>query len=261
MANYKALVFDLDGTLLKSDKTISSRTLENLRRCKSAGIAIGISTSRSENNSMKFIRELQPDFVISSGGALLKLHEKYVYRAEFSPEETSNIINMIREICGDDCEITVDTINAHFWNYKSNPLKSDPSWGGSVYSDFSDFSECALKICAEVKSAEQLQKLADECTNCDCIKFSDSNWCKFTKKSATKENAILRLCDVCGITTEEIIAFGDDFVDIGMLKLCGLGVAMGNAIDEVKQIADVVIGSNDCDGIAEFLEKMFFQSN
>ncbi|MBD5520522.1 MAG: HAD hydrolase family protein [Lachnospiraceae bacterium] len=50
-----------------------------------------------------------------------------------------------------------------------------------------------------------------------------------------------------------IIAFGDDYADIGMLKLCGRGIAMGNAINEVKEEADCVIGSNDEDGIAEYL--------
>ena len=53
------------------------------------------------------------------------------------------------------------------------------------------------------------------------------------------------------------MAFGDDYVDIGMLKLCGLGIAMGNAIKEVKEIADVVIGTNDNDGIADFLIDTF----
>lgn len=56
-----------------------------------------------------------------------------------------------------------------------------------------------------------------------------------------------------GFGTEAIIAFGDDYADIGMLELCGLGVAMGNAIEEVKERADFVIGSNDEDGIAVFL--------
>lgn len=51
-----------------------------------------------------------------------------------------------------------------------------------------------------------------------------------------------------------LLAFGDDYADIGMLQLCGTGVAMGNAIDEVKDKADVVIGSNDEDGIAVFIE-------
>lgn len=59
---------------------------------------------------------------------------------------------------------------------------------------------------------------------------------------------------MCGFGTDSIIAFGDDFADMGMLKLCGLGVAMGNAIEEVKNSADLVIGSNDEDGIAAYLE-------
>ena len=59
---------------------------------------------------------------------------------------------------------------------------------------------------------------------------------------------------MCGFGTESIIAFGDDYADIGMLQLCWTGVAMGNAIDEVKDKADVVIGSNDEDGIAVFIE-------
>lgn len=90
-------------------------------------------------------------------------------------------------------------------------------------------------------------------SECDCLRFSDGYWYKFTKKTATKENAIIEVCSVCQITAEEIMAFGDDYVDIGMLRLCGKGVAMGNAIDEVKRNADLVIGSNDEDGIAAYL--------
>ncbi|MBQ9135222.1 MAG: HAD hydrolase family protein, partial [Lachnospiraceae bacterium] len=71
----------------------------------------------------------------------------------------------------------------------------------------------------------------------------------------TKEKAIEIVCDACNIGLADITAFGDDFADIGMLKLCGVGVAMGNAIDEVKEIADFVIGRNDEDGIAEYVEK------
>ena len=57
------------------------------------------------------------------------------------------------------------------------------------------------------------------------------------------------------VSIDSIIVFGDDYADIGMLELCGIGVAMGNAIDEVKERADIVIGSNDEDGIPEILCK------
>ena len=56
------------------------------------------------------------------------------------------------------------------------------------------------------------------------------------------------------MNTEEMIAFGDDFNDIGMLKLCGKGIAMGNAIDEVKAIADYITKTNNEDGVAYYLE-------
>ncbi len=54
----------------------------------------------------------------------------------------------------------------------------------------------------------------------------------------------------------EIMSFGDDLADVGMLKMSGLGVAMGNSIDEVKMNADIVIGNNDEDGIAVFLDSL-----
>ncbi len=255
MKKCKLLLFDLDGTLLQSDKTISKRTLAGLKRCKEEGILIGVSTSRSEQNSLVYLRELLPDVLISSGGALVKYKTEYIYKAEFSVEETKSMIDMARKICGSDCEITMDTIDAHYWNYKIDPKKLDKSWGDSIYTDFSDFNECSLKMCVEIFEQDKADKLARSLSDCDCIRFSDGFWYKFTKKNVTKENAIMKITEVCEFSTDSIIAFGDDYADIGMLKLCGTGVAMGNAIDKVKEKADFVIGSNDEDGIAEFIEQ------
>lgn len=250
----KLLLFDLDGTLLQSDKTISQRTLSVLRKCRQEGILIGVSTSRSEQNSLVYLNELMPDILISSGGALVKYGTEYIYKADFSVAETKAIIDLARSVCGNDCEITIDTIDAHYWNYKIDPKKLDQSWGDSTYTDFSDFAECALKICVEIFEQDKANELAERLSDCDCIRFSDGYWYKFTKKNVTKENAIMKITEVSGFGTESIIAFGDDFADIGMLELCGLGVAMGNAIEEIKEKADIVIGSNDEDGIAVFLE-------
>ena len=236
MKKCKLLLFDLDGTLLQSDKTISTRTLSALKKCRENDILIGVSTSRSEQNSLVFLNELMPDILISSGGALVKYKTEYIYRAEFSEEET------------------IDTIDAHYWNYKIDPKKLDKSWGDSIYTDFSDFNECSLKMCVEIFNQDKADKLTRSLSDCDCIRFSDGFWYKFTKKNVTKENAIMKITEVCGFSTDSIIAFGDDYADIGMLELCGTGVAMGNAIDEVKERADIVIGSNDEEGIADFIE-------
>lgn len=199
---------------------------------------------------------MKPDILISSGGALVKRGNEYIYKAEISVKETRDMIETARRICGEDCEITVDTVDKHYWNYKNDPKELDKSWGDTVYTDFGDFEHPSLKVCVEIFDGKKAEALKKELLYYDCIRFSDGYWYKFTKSEVTKEKAIRVVCDACNISLSDIIAFGDDFADIGMLKLCGLGIAMGNAIDEVKVVADVVIGRNDEDGIAEYLEKI-----
>ena len=256
METYRLLLFDLDGTLLCSDKRITGRTLQALQKCREKGMMIGVSTSRGEGNALPFIKELRPDILIASGGALIRYRGEYIYRAEFTPERTRQIIAAARSVCGMDCEITIDTVDAHYWNYRDNPKKLDKSWGDSIYTDFRDFGKCALKMCVEILDDGDARRLREMLEDCDCIRFSDGYWYKFTKKGVTKEEAILKACAACGIGAEEVMAFGDDYADVGMLRLCGRGIAMGNAIDEVKAATDFVIGSNDEDGIAVYLESL-----
>lgn len=249
----KLLLFDLDGTLLRDDKSVSQAVMEAVQECRKKGILIGVATSRGEQNALSFTEVLYPDLLIASGGAVVKYHDRYIYTAGFSGEETKGMIAAAREVCGADCQITVDTMDSHYWNYLVDPKKQYTSWGESIYTDFSDFQEPSLKMCVEIFKEEQAERLRELLDDCDCIRFSDGYWYKFTKKTATKERAILEACAVCGIRTEEITAFGDDYADIGMLSLCGKGIAMGNAVDAVKEKADLVIGSNEEDGIAEYL--------
>lgn len=254
MGPCRLLLFDLDGTLLRSDKTISQRTMVALERCRKKGLMLGIATSRSEPNSIAYLKELRPDVLITSGGALVKHVGEWAEQASFSEDETSAMIAAARAVCGAECQITIDTIQANYWNNKAEPWKQDRGWGESIYTDYSDFHECAIKMCVEIFSQDQAEELSCRLPDCDCARFSDGYWYKFTKKDATKENAIRKVAAADGFSVENIIAFGDDYADMGMLELCGLGVAMGNAIAPVKEKADVVIGSNDEDGIADFLE-------
>ena len=68
----RCLLFDLDGTLLRSDKSISPRTLRALEACRERGLRIGISTNRAENRAKPFLDLIKPEVVISSGGALVR---------------------------------------------------------------------------------------------------------------------------------------------------------------------------------------------
>ena len=250
----KLLLFDLDGTLLKSDKTVSARTLNALGKCKEKGILIGISTSRAIHNCMSLLPDLKPDLFIASGGAVIDYRGEIIGTFELSGEETRSVIDTARALCG-DCEIAVDTLNAYYNNYRVNPNKKIPNWGETTYSDFTDFNKKSLKVSVEVFDETKAQELAQRFPDCDFHRFVGTSWYKFSKKEATKENAVKFAAAALSINLRDTAAFGDDVADIGMLKLCGTGVAMGNAIDAVKDAADIVIGSNDEDGIAEYLEK------
>ena len=206
-----------------------------------------------------FLPDINPDILISSGGALVKKGQTYIYKAEFSVKETQRMIVAARKICGADCEITIDTLKNHYWNYKVDPKKQDQSWGESLYTDFNDFDQEALKMCVEIFEPDQAEALKKALPECDCLRFSDGFWYKFTKAGVTKEKAISEACAACKISLTDVIAFGDDYADIEMLNVCGVGVAMGNAIDEVKKSADIVIGTNEDDGIAEYLEAENYQ--
>lgn len=253
------LLFDLDGTLLHSDKTISRYTLENLNRCRQLGLLIGIATSRGEQNAMGFLRQLQPDAIITSAGALVRCKEEISHINGFSAEETSHVLKTLRTVCGADVPMTVDTVDDYYRNYEVPATDADQTWAMGHMTDYKGFAQPSLKICFECHDPALPQAVAAALPHCDLIHFSDGPWYKLTPKGATKENAILQMCDTLGLQPAHIIAFGDDYADIGMLKMCGLGIAMGNAIDEVKQVADIIIGNNDDDGIASWLEVTFLR--
>lgn len=253
----KLLLFDLDGTLLTSDKRISEANIAALKKCRERGYLIGVSTSRSEQNCLSVLEDLIPDILITGAGALIKINGEYIYKALFSEDRTSEMIAIAKKICGNDCEITIDTLDKHYWNYIADPSKSDETWGESIWTDYSDFKEEALKMCVEIFDDNIAIKLKEALADCDCIRFSDGYWYKFTKKGVTKEDAVRLVCDSLAISIDDVTAFGDDYADIGMLKISGIGVAMGNAVDEVKKISDVVIGSNDDNGIAVYLNHLF----
>ena len=119
------------------------------------------------------------------------------------------------------------------------------------------FREKALKVTVDIRNPDHAAAMKAAFPDYDCLSYVGTFWHKFTRRDTTKESAIRILCRRCGIAAESLMGFGDDVPDIGMLELCGVGVAMGNAREAVKEAADVVIGTNDADGIADYLTQTF----
>lgn len=254
----KMIVTDLDGTLLRSDKTISERTLCTFEKCRAQGIFICAATARSENSARKYLELLVPDIIISNGGAFARCCGEIIYESMLEPKTVQGIIAMCKRFQPYG-EIAVEADNGYYWNYKKKP-SADSDYAYAVYSDFSDFDRSAYKITAELENEEDMHRIAAEFQQCECLSFSGEIWRGFADKSADKVTALKKISERLGIHAENIAAFGDDFNDIGMLKYCGTGVAMGNAAEKTKHAANVICGTNDNDGLAKFIELNILKS-
>ena len=252
MENISIILSDLDGTLFRNDKSISNFTKETIRRAQAKGILFGICTSRAKVNAIKFLEGIEPDILITNGGGIVYYQDKKIYNCEFSVEEVRKLIAAAFEVFGKDVILSADNEHALYSNSKEE--LGDKFW---TFNDFLDFQEPCMKMCIESLDKEKVEKVASVIglENVDYLPFSDIPWYKLSKKAATKEKAIEELCRHLNITSSKIAAFGDDFNDIGMLKLCGKGIAMENAIEEVKQAADKVCASNEADGVAKWIEE------
>lgn len=249
----KIVLVDLDLTLLHSDGSLSERNIIALKKCQKNGILVGFCTSRGTTRIKEFTEKINPELWICNAGACIYFKGDLIHAQTFTLEETHGLFNKVYEICGPDAEITVDTLDDFFWNRKEN--KSTQYMPDSKYDDCKNFPEPAMKFCVQTNDAEKADKIIKDFPNCSALPFSDIPWYKFSPKSATKENAILFLEEYFKIPVSKMISFGDDYADIGMLKTTGIGVAMGNAIPAVKEIANATTLTCDEDGVADFLEK------
>jgi len=255
MENTSIILSDLDGTLFRDDKSISDFTKETIRQAQAKGLLFGICTSRAKVNAIKFLKGIEPDILITNGGGIVYYQDKKIYDCEFTVEEIRKLIDAAFEVFGNDVIISADNEHALYSN--SRDELGDKFW---TYNDFSDFRETCMKMCIESLDKEKVEKVASVIglDQIDYLPFSDIPWYKLSKKAATKEKAIEELCRHLNIESSQIAAFGDDFNDIGMLKLCGKGIAMENAIEEVKNAADQVCASNEKDGVAKWIKDNLF---
>ncbi len=248
----KLIITDLDNTLLRSDKNISEYTVWVLEECRKQGHMLAFATARSEAAITRFVQTLKPNIIVSNGGAVIRSNGEIIYQNLMSAQDVSRIIEMFFAFTDGKGLMTLDCEDGYYCNFR--PGDAD-RYGGYVQTEFKDFNRCAHKITAELERDEWAEEIAKACPDCTVISFTGEIWRGISAKNSDKETALRTLVSRVGIGIEDVIAFGDDINDLGMLKLAGAAVAVSNAIDEVKAVADYVTDSNDQDGVARFLQK------
>jgi len=258
---YRLLAIDLDGTLLTPQRTISPHTITVLNQAVDAGLKLVIATGRVPYIFHEFGKYLPLNAPqITSNGAVIidphtyaTLHEQYMPQDEVLP-----IINATHELGLQLCYYTDQKLFAeqalydlHNWYLNSVPVT--PTNDISLLHTQPCIKIAAFSDAAEISAIRR--ELAQQFSGRLYVTQTAHTWLEFLHPDVSKANGLGFISRLLNIKPEEIIAFGDNHNDLEMLRFSGLGIAMGNANDEVKSAADYVTLSNAEDGVAAAVEK------
>jgi Cof subfamily protein (haloacid dehalogenase superfamily) len=266
--NYKLVAIDMDGTLLTPELNISRETVETVRKVIEKGTVITLSTGRMYPAALPFAKMLQLDVpIITCNGALTKcsITGKVYDMKKIDSEHTIEILRYCEEeglsvSIYDDDEIFIDkdsdNIEIHEQIDAVEPKIVDDlkevAVGSVIKIMFNSRDKHKLDF-----HARRLYEMYKDKLN---FYFSLPYFVEIVNKDANKSNALKSLSSSMNINQQEIIAIGDNFNDLDMIKYAGLGVVMGNAPQYMKDEADFVTRSNDDDGVRYVLEKFILET-
>jgi cof-like hydrolase len=248
----KMIVTDLDGTLLKNDKSLSRYTIDVIEKLRGRGHKFVVATARPFRAVKKFMNSVNYDAGIYHNGSLIYMDGKEV--DDFKINNVKEIIDKILS------RYPESLIAAEVEDVLYSNFDADLFWPGTgfVYTD-SNFFELkekkADKVIVMVSSLEDMKKYDKLLPSELYIQLSEERIGMIMNKNATKSNGIKFLAEKYDIDIGDIISFGDDYNDVDMIKFCGTGVCVLNAVDEVKKFANQICDTNENDGVAKWIDE------
>lgn len=247
------LALDMDDTLLRSDKTVSERTLAALRRWLGAGHEVVVATGRPPRHIEAALPpELRAAPRVAYNGAHVIVDGRVIYRNEIGPDDVRAILDWTQanrphwhvglEI-EDELYLNRPTTKpgkhtvADLWTLCDRPAAK------VIFLFAEDREDMAPLVGALPAGARALIT----------PKFSLVQLCGCT---TDKADALAHLLASRGLGFDSLVAIGDDVNDVEMVRRAGIGIAVANALDEVKEAADWVTAAADEDGVAEAIERL-----
>lgn len=261
--NYKLMAVDMDGTLLTSEKTISPKTVEAVEKAYDAGKYVTISTGRPIQGLSKYEDIIKPDVpVITYNGAMIiKLHSQEVlFHQCVDSASAKEVIEKGNEIGTTVIVWSDNKLYANKINDRVNSYKLLSGLEPILIEDIDKLVKQGVTKMLWLDEAEkhfEYQKMLDETLVNRRIVYctSQPTFLEFMGEGVSKAVALEKLGQMLGILREESIAVGDGFNDLEMIEYAGLGIAMENAPEAVKEKADYITDGNDNDGVAKAIEK------
>lgn len=261
---YKMIVLDLDDTLLRNDGTISPRNKQALMSAQEAGVKVVLASGRPTYAMTTLADELELErfgsYILSFNGAKIinwKTQEE-AFSSTLTPQMAHELHGMSLQegvsaltYVGD--EIVAESVTEY------TLVESEIT--GMKINEVPSFVEAVqvpvVKVLM-VADPERLviveDKLKAKMAGKLNVMRSKPFFLEFTEDGVNKGTSLNHLIQQLGIERSEVIAMGDGYNDIAMLEFAGLGVAMGNAPEEIKELADYVTDTNMNDGVAQVVE-------
>ncbi len=273
---------DLDGTLLRSDRTLSVRTVRALRAASAAGMQVAFVTGRPtwwlpevyaqlgaagpagpETGGTGSLTPSLPLAVCANGAMVYDPVADEVLRANpLSPELLSKLCHRLRRSLPDAC-FAIETMDGRSMLHESAYQVGTDLAHPAVrlvdsLAELTSVSAVKLLVRAGVRDPDEFTKLVAGCLDglAEATHSSNTGLVEISAPGVTKAAGLAWLCDRLGIPAAEVVAFGDMPNDLPMLAWAGHAVAVGNAHPAVLAAADAVTATNEEDGVAAYLEKL-----
>lgn len=268
--DYKLVAIDMDGTLLNSKNEVSERTKIAIEKAKEKGVLVVLATGRILKSALQHKRDLMINnpIVACNGAIIINEHEEIIYKKPLD----KNIIEEILDIG------KRNDIYYHFYdeyNLYSNILVEEVVGFYNTPTAKLKGLELAINIFNEKEEIltkddlnilkfmfidndlKKLSRVRKELDNMQVLNTSSSwdNNIEVMNKGVSKGEGLTYLCKKLKVDKSQVIAIGDNENDLSMLNFAGLGVAMGNSRDEIKNMSDYVTSSNNEEGVAKVIEK------
>ncbi|MCP3741797.1 Cof-type HAD-IIB family hydrolase [Rossellomorea sp. BNER] len=251
----KIVFFDIDGTLLDHDKKLPQATKEAIQTLQENGTYVAIATGRAPFMYEELRKELGIDSYVSFNGQYVVFENRVIYKNPLNNNVLKDLLNDSEKrdhpVVFLNQSTMKSTVKHHpFIEESMESLKfPHPDHQPDFYSDKEIYQ--SLLFCRQEEEGFYREKYSD---------FSFIRWHEFSMdilpRGGSKAEGIKKMIAELGFNLEDVYAFGDGLNDIEMIEAVGTGVAMGNAVDEVKEHASFVTKHVDDNGISFGLKKL-----
>ena len=261
----RLVAIDLDGTLLRSDHTVSARSKAAIIAVRSAGIDVVVATARSPRSARGLAAEagIGGLAICANGATVYDLDADRVVAHSPLPAATAH--RLVAGLRGRFPGIVFGwEYELRFGSEPAYEAQRDPEWWPRPEGSYEPCDPLAwtlpmTKLLARLPSAdlEQVLAVAAEIAGDDATTtLAGDAFVEVAAAGVSKEGALAQLAADRDVAPHEVVAFGDHLTDLAMVAWAGHGVAVANAHPSVLAVADEVAASNDDDGVAIVLERL-----